>query len=385
METISTFSQKLDPYRAGIEIGEAVKASNPEVIFLFASIDYNGSPETAEAIYDVLGHGDVLLIGCTGDGFYEKDKVANVGISALAINSNGAISWQVEIEDGVGAKPYEASHNCLTRLAAKAPEARLFLLFSDFRTDATEVMRGINHATKTPVMGGMAGDNFAIESCFLYKDREVLTDVLITIALSGDFPFEILTFHNTSPDGKVGTLTRCSATTIHDIDQKPAMTFMEESLGMPLNHMDCGVITANVMDPADPKIMRHRSLLLSTNPGEDSDIKLFGGIAEGEQIQLCMTNSEQITAELQTAAEGLDQLDFQPEAAMIVSCVGRKQLLGNNNSIEIDALSQADNIPPAIAGFPSLGEISPVKTSSGCYSATLFHNMTYVMLVLGSN
>jgi len=58
--------------------------------------------------------------------------------------------------------------------------------------------------------------------------------------------------------------------------------------------------------------------------------------------------------------------------------------LGNENNVEITALSSSLPEQTAIAGFPSLGEISPVKTAEG-YSPTLFHNMTYVLLALGES
>ncbi len=37
----------------------------------------------------------------------------------------------------------------------------------------------------------------------------------------------------------------------------------------------------------------------------------------------------------------------------------------------------------ALAGFPSLGEIAPLRTADG-YSPSLFHNMTYVLMLIGS-
>ena len=69
-------------------------------------------------------------------------------------------------------------------------------------------------------------------------------------------------------------------------------------------------------------------------------------------------------------------------SAIVVSCAGRKHLLGNKNSFEISELSKSKKMPEAIAGFPSFGEISPVKTDAG-YSKSLFHNMTYVVFAFG--
>ncbi len=382
MKSKSTFSQNLDPYRAGIEIAESLQDIEPEIIFLFSSIHYNGSEELAEAIYDVIGSEKLLVIGCSGDGFYEYEMVANVGASAVAINSEGTIRWQLDQEKGVGLAPYETTNRCYKRLVTACPDARAIFLFCDFRTDASEVMRAISDCSNIPVVGGLAGDDFKMERSFVYINRQVVADTVVLLALSGDFPFEVFAVHNTKPEGKVGTITKCQGTTIETISDLPAMRFVEQAMGKPLEYLDTGTITGNVIHPDNPQIMRHRSLLLAKNPEQNTDIQLFGGIAEGEKFQLCLTNPEEIIAEVKSVATGVDQLSFKPEVAIIISCAGRKQLLGNKNSIEISALTTTEKMPKALAGFPSFGEISPVKIGSG-YTQPLFHNMTYVVFAFG--
>jgi len=109
MQTKSAFSLNMDPYRAGIEIAESLQEIQPEIVFLFSSIHYNGSAELTEAIYNVMEQDDLLIVGCTGDGFYEQQKVANVGASALAINSNGKMQWHLSTAEGIGVAPYAST------------------------------------------------------------------------------------------------------------------------------------------------------------------------------------------------------------------------------------------------------------------------------------
>ncbi len=57
-------------------------------------------------------------------------------------------------------------------------------------------------------------------------------------------------------------------------------------------------------------------------------------------------------------------------------------MLGPRIEHEISALSSrfGDRLP--LVGFPSFGEIAPHKNQQG-YTRNLFHNMTYVLLLLG--
>ena len=59
-----------DPYRAGIALGESLATMSPEVVFLFSSIDYS-VPELLEGLHDALDRDDVIVVGNSGNGFYE--------------------------------------------------------------------------------------------------------------------------------------------------------------------------------------------------------------------------------------------------------------------------------------------------------------------------
>jgi hypothetical protein len=56
--------------------------------------------------------------------------------------------------------------------------------------------------------------------------------------------------------------------------------------------------------------------------------------------------------------------------------------LGNRIEHEVLAVRKSLGDGIALAGFPSFGEFSPVRVQ-GEYSETFFHNMTYVLLLLG--
>ena len=54
MKALSTSTFELDPYRAGVEIADSLAIVEPEVIFLFSSIEFYGAAEFLQAIYDAL-------------------------------------------------------------------------------------------------------------------------------------------------------------------------------------------------------------------------------------------------------------------------------------------------------------------------------------------
>jgi small ligand-binding sensory domain FIST len=115
----------------------------------------------------------------------------------------------------------------------------------------------------------------------------------------------------------------------------------------------------------------------------DSALQLYGGIAVGQKVQVCLAQPDLMIEETyKLAALAAAENNIDPIAAIVVSCAGRKKILGTRLHHEITALTQHFGKLPLV-GFPSLGEIGPLRTTHG-YSDNLFHNMTYVLLLIGS-
>ncbi len=385
MKTASCFSTSLDPYRAGAQLGETLAALEPEVIFLFASIHLDGSTELAEAIYDALGSDDAVLIGCTGDGFYEKGAVADIGVSALGINSGGLVRWRVAHESGVADAPLAATERCIATLnAACAPASPAFyFLTTDFRTDTSQIIAALQRTVSAPVVGGSAGDDSSFERCFVYVNRQVLTDSVAVLAADGPLQHELLVAHALSPMGRPAQISAVDGATVRTIDHIPAMDFIERELGKPLDAVDEGILTLMLTDGADGRGRRIRSLLLPTERSDGAGVQLFGSVRRGDWAQVCLAPSSRMLQDVREIGAAARQLPFEPLAGLVVSCAGRKRVLAADVGLEVAEIVRSCPSLEAIAGFPSFGEFGAVEIA-GTGSALRFHNMTLMLLLIGA-
>src|SRR5690349_21236281 len=113
MRCKSTSSINTDGYRAGSEIGEALREIAPEVVLVFASITYDDQfRDVFEGLRDALENPAAVIFGGTSDGIYETERVAHFGICALGLNSGGALRWSTSLEHGVGADSFAAARKC---------------------------------------------------------------------------------------------------------------------------------------------------------------------------------------------------------------------------------------------------------------------------------
>jgi small ligand-binding sensory domain FIST len=82
----------------------------------------------------------------------------------------------------------------------------------------------------------------------------------------------------------------------------------------------------------------------------------------------------------QVAAETAHAM--HPEAgkgfALLVSCIGRKLVMGGRVDEEVEAVADVFGSNVALAGFYSNGEISPLRHASGCK----LHNQTMTISYL---
>ena len=372
-----------DSYRAGLALGEELRPIRPEIVLLFSSVEYGTNGELLEGLYDAIGDDDLIVLGCTGDGFYESSNVADSGAGALGLNSEGRNRWYVATAGGLREDPAGAARACHENLrkAMGADEPSLVLLFSDFRTDATRIEELIGEEIRVPVVGGLAADGIRITECFVYVNRQVLTDTIAMVGVGGALQYDITVGNSIPPVGKWGTIDRAAGTYVATIDGEPAMDFIVRETGKPVLYIDRGVVALTVADADAPDRKRLRSIR-SGEIDHQGGIDLFGGIRGGEKVRVCCAQPEDLIAEVRAIAERVPQVDMNPAAALIVSCRGRKNILGEQVAREVEVMSACLPAGFPIAGLPSHGEMGPLR-SGDAYSRNMFHNMTYVLLLLG--
>ncbi len=383
MKACSAFTKATDSYRAGLELGNELLSTQPEVIFLFSTIHYSHSAELIEGVYDAIENENIIIIGNTGDGCYESKGPMESGAAALGLNSEGRVKWHLLYESGIADSPKAVTQTLIRRLAnvTSLENIAFSFLVSDFHTDATEIESAIQEITAFPIVGGLAADDNQMKKCVLYANNKMLTDAAVLLAAEGDIRFDISIGNSLTPIGKTGTIDKAKGTDILSIDGRPAMDFMEREMGKPVLQSDRGVTTLTIIDEDQPDIKRLRSIVPNFSSSEQT-LGLYGGIEEGRSVQVCQAEPKQLIQEVVTIATKAKESGFQPAAAIIVSCSGRKWVLGDDIKYEISSLSDNFDSPLPIVGFPSFGEIGPLKTESG-YTRNLFHNMTYVLLLIG--
>lgn len=386
MRAQSASSVLSDPYRAGLALGETLRPLDPEIVFLFTSV-HQSSPELLEGLYDALDRDDLLVLGNSGDGFYATAAVGDLGASALGLNSDGAVRWRLAVAENIQEDAGNAMRQVLGQLkqSDEAPQEeapRLMFLFSDFRTDAKQIESVLRDEVGCPVIGGLAADDNRMAQCFVYANRRILTGALAAVAAYGDIRFDIHIGNALRPVGKAGVVDMAADNRIQRIDGLEAMAFIERETGKPVLQTDRGITSLMVMEAEDDAEKRLRSIVPDFSI-EAGALGLYCGIEAGKRVQVHLADPQDLINEVHSIAASVRAREQPPAAALIVSCAGRKWLLGDNIAHEVQALNTVFPAGLPLAGFCSFGEIGPLRDGAG-YGRNLFHNMTYVLLLIES-
>jgi hypothetical protein len=105
---------------------------------------------------------------------------------------------------------------------------------------------------------------------------------------------------------------------------------------------------------------------------EEKTMRFAGDIPVGSRVRFMKANFERLTMAASEAAEITTREATFPDFSLLISCVGRKLVLGDKTAEEVKAVSQIFNNKTVLAGFYSYGEISPFNEGGNCQ----LHNQT---------
>jgi hypothetical protein len=324
---------------------------------------YFGSPEAL----DDERHADLkrsypkaLLLGCTTGGEIVADDVQDDSVTAMAVKLTGTRIRGAERSLAAMSESFAAGAALGAELAAKDLRA-VFVLSDGTRVNGTELVRGLRSAVGDDVIvtGGLAGDGprFGITRAGL--DSAPAPGMVCAVGLSGD---ALVVGHGCGggwvPFGPERLVTRSEGNVLFELDHQPALELYKRYLGEEAQQLPASALLY-------PLVIRRRDHpdepLVRTIVGIDdatNAMTFAGDVPEGAVAQLMRASIEQLVDGAAAAATAAKS-DGLHGFAILVSCIGRKLLLGQRTADEVDAAVHVLGADFPALGFYSYGEIAP--------------------------
>jgi hypothetical protein len=259
-------------------------------------------------------------------------------------------------------------------------------LFSDGAlVNGTELIDALSDLLPTkalPIFGGLAGDGALFERTLVGIGSDVSPGQIVAIGLYGDaLQLNFGSQGGWSDFGPEREITHAEKNVLYKIGDRPALDLYKEYLGkhasqLPSSALFFPLSMRSVESNEERPVVR---TILSINE-ENKSMTFAGSMIEGSKVRLSMSSAEDlIDAATDAAKQANPSGTHQTELALLVTCVGRKLVLGERTEEELEAVQNVFGPNTAIAGFYSYGEISP--NIKGVHNCDL-HNQTMTIATI---
>ncbi|MGC4066431.1 MAG: FIST N-terminal domain-containing protein [Polyangiaceae bacterium] len=322
MKTASATSTNPDSYEAGRELGERLASITPEVVVVFTSIHYDFAEQFA-GIVDEIGQ-DTLVFGTTGDGFVETRTASDLGVAAIAISTDGQARFSAVVETGLKLDTAGVVARAAERLRAANPTQLQYAFVSTaIGTDGALAAAALNEHLRVPFSGGISGDDRKLKRGYVLCNGTASEDAIGLLGMFGGISASIASASGWRTVGSPAVVDASESTTVNSIGGTGALDWVSKQLGRQPQDVDLGIL-ALIVEQNGVSVTRS----IAGWDAATGAIKAFGAVPMHSSARLAIGDRPGALSGVDTAVERLKSTK-QPKAALVVSCAGRKWLLGD--------------------------------------------------------
>jgi hypothetical protein len=230
------------------------------------------------------------------------------------------------------------------------------------------------------VTGGLSGDGARFERTVVCLDGPAPTEQVIAIGLYGErLHVGYGSQGGWEPFGVERTITRATGNVLFELDGEPALDLYKRYLdthaaGLPATGL---LFPLTVRSGDGEPVVR---TILAVDEAARS-LTFAGDVPVGYRARLMRASLERLVdGACGAATVSVADAPCATSLALLVSCVGRKLVLGQRIEEEVEGVRDVVGAGAVIAGFYSYGEIAPFG-AGGVATASL-HNQTMTITTL---
>ena len=263
-----------------------------------------------------------------------------------------------------------------------SPELKSILVLSEgTHINGTELINELIKQTnkKIPIFGGLAGDEYAFQKTIVGLNSDARVGKIVVIGFYGDhIRFGYGSEGGWGDFGPEREVTQSDKNILYKIGDWYALDLYKEYLGKYAKELP----GSSLYFPLSMKEKGSSASVVRTILSIDEEKKSMtfaGNIPQGSMVRLMKGNIDKlIEASSEAAMKIVQQPDSNIRLALLVSCVGRRIVLGDRVEEELEVVKEIFGPQTILSGFYSYGEIAPTIEQVACE----LHNQTMTITTL---
>ncbi len=355
----------------------------PQLVTVFGAASFFADAEFVAELKSVFPESS--LLGCSTAGEISQEGVTDGTCTITAVNF--ASTTLRSATTTLGNMDDSEAAGIRIGDALRSPELRAVIVFGPgVKINGSALVEGIaaRVGKDVPITGGLAGDGGAFVRTFTLSSEGASDSGVVAIGLYGaELNFAHGSFGGWEAFGPARKVTRCADNVLFELDGEPALDVYKRYLG---DHAK-GLPASGLLFPFAMVGDDHDALgLIRTILGIDEatgSLTLAGAINPEGYLKLMHASTDGLVDGAEAAAEAAAAMHKAEgdSLAILVSCVGRKLVMGDRVDEEVEAVGEVFGSKAILTGFYSYGEISPFAPGSNCQ----LHNQTMTITWLGES
>ena len=361
----------------------ALSILRPDLLLYFGERQRLSSPDVFARLRASCP--DALIVGCSTGGQFLDGEVVDDDIACLAMrfDTTRLKLAQAEIRSVTTSR---AAGTMLAQTLRADDLKGIFVLSDGLHVNGSELVAGFTDilGSTIPVTGGLAGDGAAFDTTLVGANEAPRSRVVAAIGFYGD----AVRFGHGSAGGwnvfgPVRRITRSQGNVLYELDGEPALDLYERYLGPEAEGLPGSglLFPLQVYGDANPDHKIVRTILAIDR--EQGSLTFAGDMPNGWRAQLMRGNFNRLAdgaaeAASQAVTDTTAEVPEGEGVALMVSCIGRRLLMGQRIGDEVDAASSMLGPSYRKLGFYAYGEIAPHATSQQCE----LHNQTMTITTI---
>jgi hypothetical protein len=346
--------------------------SNIRLALCFSGKEILQREETYPKIKSRFPDAEIVMCSTAGEIYGHAVNEDSLCVAAFEFDQCSIQTASVSIQD------FSNSYDAATDLMSKLPKERLVyvMVFSDGSlVNGSELVKGLNDGVNHQLLitGGLAGDAANFVSTLVGLNEQAREGEIVAIGFYGE---NLLVTHGSQGGwdtfGLEKEVTRSESNVLYEIDGVNALDLYKKYLGPEAENLPGSslLFPLSIITPGtDNPVVR---TILSIDEQRKS-MTFAGDVPIGSKLKFMKGNFDRLTAAAATAAvQTLKEGQSTPDFSLLISCVGRKLILGSRTEEELEAVSEVLGTTTPLAGFYAYGEISPFNQGGSCQ----LHNQT---------
>lgn len=345
--------------------------ADADVVFAFADADFFQT----QACYQQLRERfpQARIVGCSSSGSVLDTRISDGDVVATAVKfERGRVALAVA-DLAPERSVREVAAGLMDEL--KSDDLRhVFVLSDGMQVNGSELSQGLNLAG-IAVTGGLAGDGTRFGKTWVMADAPAVSGRVAAIGFYGDVQVKSGCFAGWQEFGAERVVTKSVANVVFEIDSQPALDLYKKYLG----EQAAGLPGTGLRFPLSIQADKDHKALIRTLLAVDEEARSLtfaGDVPQGYLCKLMRTNLDSLIDNAGMAAEAArpDEADAAG-FCLVVSCVGRRLVLGQLTEDELEIVRENLGGNTAITGFYSYGELAPFSDIMQCQ----LHNQTMTL------